>query len=337
MKKTLVKVLALAMAILMIVGSSALAADPIMDPADARVGVVLYPSSNTTIQVMIAGFMQTAEKLGMKTLYIGGDTSDSAAVEQMIDSAIAQYDDLTAACLNISSETRWEMAKKFTDAGIHVVCCWSAITKDAIVEHGIDPEMILGYHATNSYKYGYDSGMMIGELCGGEGTVAITQNTFNDQENLAAQGTIDALAENYPDMKVLDPQVESADVTQGVSVVTSIIQANLSDLVAGYSTTGTGAQSWSQAAEDLGWEGVIIGMDATSANLDILEAGGVTALVAQPIYDGYGLCAEHIYHWLLGEEWPFEDTLECPLITAEDAPYYRDILAGVDVYESVFE
>jgi hypothetical protein len=55
------------------------------------------------------------------------------------------------------------------------------------------------------------------------------------------------------------------------------------------------------------------------------------------MYGAYSDCAKHIYDFLSGVEVPFENWVECPTITAEDAPEYRDILNGVDVYESVFE
>ena len=177
----------------------------------------------------------------------------------------------------------------------------------------------------------------MGEAVGGKGTVAITQNQFMWNENEAARGFTEAITEHYPEMKVLEPQLEGAEVTNGIAVITSIIQANFGELVGAFGLTGTSAQTWSTAAADLGWEGYVIGMDATSANLDILEEGGVGALVAQPMYGAYSDCAKHIYDFLSGEEVPFENWVECPTITAEQAPEYRDILNGVDVYESVFE
>ena len=63
---------------------------------DKYLGIVCYPSSNTTIAVWMTGFLQTAEELGYQPLYIGGDTTDAAAVEQMIDGYIAQYGDAIA-------------------------------------------------------------------------------------------------------------------------------------------------------------------------------------------------------------------------------------------------
>lgn len=328
MKKTLVTILTVALMLLMVLPASA----EITDPSEARVAIVIYPSSNTTIQVMMSGFLQTAEELGMKTLYIGGDTADNATVEQMIDTAIAQYDDLYAVCLNPASEAKWLMAKKFTDNGIYVVGSWSILSDESFETYGINKDYFLGFHGLDSGEYGYNAGMLMGEKVGGKGTVAITQSGFTDNENKASEGFRKAIAENYPDMVVLDTQVESTDVTQGIGVVTSIIQANIGDLVGAFGTTGTSPQTWSQAAEDLGWDGYIIGMDATSTNLDILEAGGVDAIVAQPMYDCYAACAQHIYDHIKGEDVPFANVQSVPIIFAEDAPAYRDILRGADTY-----
>ena len=318
------------------------AAKPAEDEAssdDKYLGIVCYPSSNTTIAVWMAGFLSTAEDLGYKPLYIGGDTTDAATVEQMIDSAIAQYDNLAGVALAISSETRWNMAKKFTDAGIPVVSGWNSVNPDDYDTYGINGDYLVGYYATAPYEYGYEAGKVLGEAVGGKGTVAVTQNSFNYTEDAATEGFRAAIAEFYPDIKVLDTQVESADVTTGIGVVTSIIQANFSDLVGAFGTTATSAQSWSTAAKNTGWEGKIIGMDATSANLDILEAGGCYGIVAQPMLEVWSACAKHLDAHLTGKdaEMEFENYVESPIIFAEDVPEYRDLLNGLDTYESPFE
>ena len=297
-----------------------------------RVAVVTYPSSNTTIQVMMAGFLETAEKHGFEPLYIGGDTTDAAAVEQMIDAAIAQYPDLYGACTNISSETKWAMAKKFTDAGIYVAGSWTALNKDDIEKYGVDPEYLIGYSAVDIESYCTEAAMVMGEQCGGKGTIAYTVGEMTDNQTKGYNAFCKTLAENYPDMKVLEMQLEGVDMTAGVATITSIIQANFTDLVGAFGTTGTSAQTWSQACEDTGWDGFVIGLDATSANLDILEKGGVDALVAQPLYDGYGYCATMLYQKRMGEEVQFDNIAEAPVIFAENVPEYREMLKGADLY-----
>ncbi|MBQ8506825.1 MAG: substrate-binding domain-containing protein [Clostridia bacterium] len=332
MKKILVCLLALILAL-----SSVACFAEEYDPSDKYLGIVCYPSSNTTIAVWMTGFLQTAEELGYKPLYIGGDTTDAAAVEQMIDSVIAQYDNLAGVALCINSETRWNMAKKFVDAEIPVVGAWVPVLDEDIETYGVNKDYIVGSFGIDAYKYGYEAGQAVGEAAGGKGTVAVTQSTFNDGENNAAAGFMAAIAENYPDMKVLDPQVESTDVTQGVGVVTSLLQANIGDLVGAFGTTGTSAQTWSQAAEDLGWEGYVIGMDATSANLDILEQGGVYGLVAQPIYDLWADAARHLDAYLRGENPQYENFSDAPVIFADSVAEYREILGGVDTYVAQFK
>ena len=312
-------------------------ADEEYDPSDKYLGIVCYPSSNTTIAVWMTGFLQTAEELGYKPLYIGGDTTDAAAVEQMIDGVIAQYDNLAGVALCINSETRWNMANKFMEAGIPVVDGWTVLSDETIKENAVNPDMLVGWYGIDSTEYGYNAGLAIGEAAEGKGTVAITQSAFGDNENAAAAAFTAAINEKYPDMKVLDPQVESTDVTQGVGVVTSLLQANIGDLVGAFGTTGTSAQTWSQAAEDLGWDGYVIGMDATSANLDILEEGGVYGLVAQPIYDLWADCARHLDAYLRGEEVSFENYSDAPVIFADSVAKYREVLGGVDTYVAQFK
>ena len=121
------------------------------DPSDKYLGIVCYPSSNTTIAVWMTGFLQTAEELGYKPLYIGGDTTDAATIEQMIDSVIAQYDNLAGVTLCINSETRWNMAKKFSDAGIPIVGGWVPVTKEAASSYGVNTDLLIGSYGIDSH------------------------------------------------------------------------------------------------------------------------------------------------------------------------------------------
>ena len=307
------------------------------DPSDKYIGIITYPSSNTTIAVFTAGALMEAENLGYQPLLIGGDTTDAAAVQQMVEAAVAQYPTLCGVSINPGTETKWNMVKTLTDADIPVVAVWSDVSKDDAVTYGVNPDLLIGCVPTDPEEYGRDAALAIGEAIGGKGKVAITENNFNYTEDLAAATFKATMADKYPDVECLDPQLESADVTAGIGVVTSIIQANFSELTGAFGTTGTSPQSWSQAAEATGWEGCIIGMDATSANLDILEAGGVYGLVAQPMYDAWALASDIIDMYWRGESYEWRTVGHSPVIFAEDAPNYRDLLAGVDTFTSPFE
>lgn len=70
--------------------------------------------------------------------------------------------------------------------------------------------------------------------------------------------------------------------------VVGIINAN-PDIVGAFGTTAGSAQSWTKAMEMTGrTDLVIIGVDVTAENLDVLENGPITGLMCMPLYDeGY--------------------------------------------------
>ena len=182
------------------------------DTTKGRLGVVLYPSSNTTTQVCITGFMETAEQLGMTPLYIGGDTTDSAAVEQMIDTAIAQYDDLYGVTLNISSETRWQMAKKFTDAssaGRLYKVSGDTLTRMAqgfavsVVSAQRVPSLIHRIYTTNSYVLDSYSALTFGALQDHRATAGDIRQTllFSEYSPMVHRAAV-AGALNIPEFKL---------------------------------------------------------------------------------------------------------------------------------------
>ena len=312
------------------------AADGEFNPADYAIGIVTYPTSNPTVAVMAAGFMDTATELGYDALLIGGDTSDAAIVYQMLDATIAQYDNLKAITFNAGNETGWKKVKEITDKGIKVICCWNTISDEVLNTYGIEKDMMLGWYSPNPIEYGYEAGKAMGEAVGGKGTIAVTESAFNETEDNAALGFKNAITELYPDIKLLDPQVEGLEAVAAIGTITSIIQAN-PDLVGAYGTTGTSIQSWSAAKDNTGWEGKIIGMDFNAQNLDLLEDGHAYAIVAQPIYDAFKACALHIDAHLRGEDGDllFDNYYPSPVIYAADVPQYKELISGISVYESV--
>ena len=65
------------------------------------------------------------------------------------------------------------------------------------------------------------------------------------------------------------------------------------DMVASFGTTENSAQAWAAAKRAAGRDDIVaVGCDYTRSNLDLLEEGGVNALIAQPFLrrrrPGYG-------------------------------------------------
>ncbi len=307
------------------------------DPSQYAIAICTYPTSNPTVAVMAAGFMDKAEELGYQALLLGGDTNDQAVAYQDIDMAIAQYDNLKCIAMNAYDEIGWRKIKDVTDAGIHVCCVWNPVYDSQLEQYGIDRDMIIGWYSPDAYSYGEAAAKDMAEKVGHKGLIAITESQFNDTEDAAAKGFIDYIAKNEPDMKTLDPQVEGREAVAAIGTVTSIIQAN-PDIVGAYGTTGTSAQSWAGAKDQTGWDGVIIGMDFNAQNLDLLESGKVYGIVAQPIYDAFSEAAITCDKFLRGEDvtWT-EDSgfMESPLIHQADAAKYKELIGNISVYKSV--
>jgi len=126
----------------------------------------------------------------------------------------------------------------------------------------------------------------IGEKLGGKGVVAVTVGSFNETENLVATSFKEEMNAKYPDVTVLDAQEEGFDAAGAIAKAGAIIQGN-PDITAAFSTTGNGPTTWSTAAADNNKDLVIISMDYTRPNLDLVKAGKVYGLVAQPLYEEF--------------------------------------------------
>jgi ribose transport system substrate-binding protein len=162
----------------------------------------------------------------------------------------------------------------------------------------------------------------MGAKLGGKGTVAVTEGSYNLIENTMAGSFKKELNAKYPDIKVLDPQVEGFEPSAAKSKAVSILQGN-PGVTGAFSTTGNGPETWSGAARTAGRQVVIIAMDYVRQNLDLVKSGAVYGLVAQPLYEEGGRVAELAVALAEGKTVPYYNTLPAKVITAADLdPYY---------------
>jgi ribose transport system substrate-binding protein len=158
------------------------------------------------------------------------------------------------------------------------------------------------------------------------GSVAVTINNHNATEDAMAAAYKTAMNKYCPKLKVLDVVLEGPEPTQAIAAAVSIIQAN-PDIVAGFSTTGGGPTTWAGAQDQTGKKLVTVGMDYTQVNLDLVKAGKVYGIVAQPIYDEMSGAAGLLYKAANGQKVPYWTVLPAPLVTAADVQPYYDILS----------
>lgn len=179
--------------------------------------------------------------------------------------------------------------------------------------------------AADTTKYPIPVARAFCEALGGQtGTVAITQNNFNPTEDAVAAAFTQGMATYCPDVTVLAPQLEGPEPTQAIAAAVAIMQAN-PDLIGGFSTTGGGPTTWAGAQRETGKSIIAVGMDYTRVNLDLVAAGQIYGIVAQPLYTESREAAIVLSRLANGEtdKVPYWTELDAPLVTIDDlAPYY---------------
>jgi len=171
---------------------------------------------------------------------------------------------------------------------------------------------------------GNSAAIAMGEKMGGKGTIALTQGSSNDTENVMSDSFRKTMAEKFPDIKILDTQMEGFEPSSAEAKAVALLQGN-PDVTAAFSTTGNGVQTWSGAARKAGREGlIIIGMDYIRQNLDIVKSGAAYGVVAQPLYEESAKTAELANDLAEGKTVPYLNPLPASVITAADLePFYK--------------
>ena len=180
--------------------------------------------------------------------------------------------------------------------GVIVSCADEATLIPAInkgIENGIpviafdsdSPESDrLAYVGTNNIDFGAVAGKKIFETIGNSGEVAIMKVPGAVSMEERAQGCIDYLAENAPDVKITILNDEG-DVAKAEQVVSALLQSN-PNVKAIFSTHGYGAPGAAAAVRTLGKKAdvLIIGSDYDSATIELLKAGEVDGTVIDDPY-----------------------------------------------------
>jgi ribose transport system substrate-binding protein len=305
---------------------SAPAAGPIYTPMSAAAcdvsGKNIYFLSvlkgHPTLRLWQQGFLDQAEVLGYKNATIASpDNADWAASVALGEQILAtETPGNYAMVFGFIDPTQKDLVKKFGDAGVPVV-----------LGHVMAPEGdypgLDAWSAFDSVKWGTAAAMAIGEKIGGKGTVAITEGSFNVQEDLVAKTFTEVMNEKFPDVKVLPPQEEGFDPPVAIAKAVAILQAN-PDVVAALSTTGAGPVTWAGAADQTGRTVYAIGPDMTRPNLDAVRDGKIYGLAAQPGYEEHQQAVDLATTLLCGGTVKYDNELPAPIVLKDGlAPYYE--------------
>lgn len=310
------------------------------DPSQYSVAICMDSMNHPVHRIVQLGFLKAAEALGYENAKVigteGGDTSEAFAAAEAF-AAEGGNGLLLWAGDSSSYNTIANVASQGVVVGIPHF--------NHQQEDGSYPEGLAFNMACDPVLYGQQVAELMAEnLDGMEGSVALTQNTKNMTENAATESFIEtwnSLDGTYDlsGIKVLDVQLEGGVVDQATATNLAIIQSN-PDIIGAFGTTGNSPITWADAATKAGkadGEIFIVGMDATEANLDYLEAGKVQAIVAQPLYDEAYKTMEYLDTIFRGGTVPEWTDLEAPVVTVDGEgkngiEYHRDIAAQVEEF-----
>lgn len=172
-------------------------------------------------------------------------------------------------------------------------------------------------------------GNQIKEKHGGKGTVAITQGSPNAIEDKVSRVFTEAMTRDFPDVKVMEPQMEGFDPRGAIKLAADILRAN-PDVVAALTSTGGEPPTWPGAAKEVGRPVINVGVNYTRANLDAVRDGSMTALIAQPLWDESYQAAELLDRAIRGEKIEWWTKIPAPLVTKGELGKYYEIIDKAD-------
>lgn len=276
-------------------------------------------------RIMQAGFVDQCEELGLTCDLVGNPSAtsyDVAASVALAEAAMATTDYDVIAVYG-PDPSIFSFIEELGAAG-----------KPVVTWHVLPPEgTVPGLKAATGQDIeaaGLNAAMAMGEALGGTGTVAITQGSFNESEDALSAAFTAALAANFPDITVLDPQEEGFDPAAAQAKAVSILQGN-PDVTAAFSTTGAGAATWAGAKRTTGKDLTIIGVDYTRQNLDLVKDGSVFGLVAQPLYEESAAVADLAATLASGGTVTYLNKLDAPIVTVDNLDQYYAILDSAGV------
>lgn len=269
-------------------------------------------------RLMQAGFLDKCKELGYKCEVVGDASAtnwDIPATLPLAEAALSRTK-FDAVGVYGPDPAIYSYITKLAREGLPVVT-WHVLPPEGSVEG------LKAAAAEDILEAGTNAAIAIGDKLGGKGTVALTQGASNDTENAMSDAFRKTIAEKYPDIKVLETQMEGFEPSAAEGKAIAILQGN-PDVTAAFGTTGNSIQTWSGAARKAGRDVVIIGMDYIRQNLDLVKSGAAYGIVAQPLYEESAKVAELLGDLAQGKQVTYMNVIPAKVITAGDLdPYYK--------------
>ena len=216
------------------------------------------------------GLEFAGEELGVKTKFVGPVDYDMTAMVNTLEQTIAEN---PAGILVVGFDPALKPSiDKAVEAGIPVV------TLDAEV-YGSKRNTFLG---TGNYNAGRVGGELLCNAIGNAGKVALITKTGQSNLEERIQGYQDYIAENCPDVEIVQIINDDSDSAKAAEGLKAVLQRE-PDLAGVGCVEAAGGVGAATASKELGMEGQlkIISMDRDDGTLKFIEEGVINASVAQ--------------------------------------------------------
>lgn len=283
------------------------------DDGPPRVALVLKTLNNSFFIDMEAGAREAASRLGVDLVVQAAEREidvekQMQIVENLIQTRVA------ALCITPSGSREIIPAiEKANRAGIPVVIVDTRVDPAAAAQAGV---AIASFVGSDNREGGRLAGEHLVEITGGSARVAVLEGIpGHETADSRLQGFQEALAA-APGVTVVASQPANWERDLGFNVFQNILQANpdVDAVFAANDMMALGAVEAIAAAERTG-QIRVIGFDAVADAREAIEAGTMTASVAQLPVEMGRRAVETAVAILAGEDVPAEQTVPIKLVT----------------------
>ncbi len=271
------------------VGLVAGAAAQAQDQEDYTITLIPGLTTDAFYITMNRGAQAAAEALGITVNFQGAEEFDPVLQTPVLDAVIARGPDALLIAPTDSTQMI-EPLRRASEAGIPVITVDTFIDDGQYQDGSGDGDFPISYIASDNIAGGRMAARFMAEEIGGEGKVYVSNvrpgisTTDQREEGFKAE-----MAENYPDIEVLETQYNENDASLAASQFQAVLARNPD--VAGvfganlFSALGAGN---GVAGGNLADQVTVIAFDAPQSIVDNISSGLVDAAIAQhPAEIGY--------------------------------------------------
>ena len=258
---------------------------------DKDITITLVPGLTTDAFyiTMNRGAQAAAEALGITVDFQGAEEFDPVLQTPVLDAVIARGPD---AILIAPTDTTQliEPLRRANEAGIPVITVDTFIGDGKYQDGAGDGDFPISYIASDNVGGGRMAARFMAEAIGGEGSVYVSNvrpgisTTDQREEGFKAE-----LAENFPDVTVLETQYNENDASLAASQFNAVFARNpdIAGVFGANLFSALGAANGVQGADKSG-DVTVIAFDAPQSIVDNIGSGLVDAAIAQhPAEIGY--------------------------------------------------